>query len=74
MSSSNNEAFAASAFTTFGTPALPLLLAQNVPARVVIEILGHSQLAITTDLYSHVVPTALRRAADAMDRVFMQPN
>jgi integrase len=35
-----------------------LLLAQNVPARVVMEILGHSQLAMTTDLYSHVMPTA----------------
>jgi integrase len=46
-----------------------LLLAQNVPARVVMEILGHSQLAMTTDLYSHVMPTALREAADAMDRV-----
>jgi integrase len=51
-----------------------LLLAQNVPARVVMEILGHSQLAITTDLYSHVMPTALRAAADAMDRVLVQPN
>ena len=45
-----------------------LLLAQNVPARVVMEILGHSQqLAITTDLYSHVMPSALRAAADAID-------
>jgi integrase len=51
-----------------------LLLAQNVPARVVMEILGHSQLAMTTDLYSHVMPTAIREAADAMDRVFIQPN
>jgi integrase len=51
-----------------------LLLAQNAPARVVMEILGHSQLAMTTDLYSHVTPTALREAADAMDRVFVQPN
>ena len=51
-----------------------LLLAQNVPARVVMEILGHSQLAITTDLYSRVMSTALRAAADAMDRVFIQPN
>ena len=36
------------------------------------EILGHSQLAITTDLYSHVMPTALREAADAMDRRFVR--
>ena len=51
-----------------------LLFAQDVPARVVMEILGHSQLAITTDLYSHVMPTTLRAAADAMDRVLVQPN
>ncbi len=51
-----------------------LLLAQNVPARIVMEILGHSQLAMTTDLYSHVMPTALREAADAMDRALVRPN
>jgi len=45
-----------------------MLLAQGVPARVVMDVLGHSQLAMTTDLYSHVMPTALREAADAMDR------
>lgn len=45
-----------------------MLLAQAVLARVVMDVLGHSQLAITTDLYSHVMPTALREAADAMDR------
>lgn len=39
------------------------------PARVVMDVLGHLQLAITTDLYSHVMPTALREAADAMDQV-----
>ena len=50
------------------------LLAQNVPARVVMEILGHSRLAMTTDLYSHVMPSALRAAADAMNRVLVQPN
>ena len=38
------------------------------------EILGHSQLAMTTDLYSHVMPTALCAPADAMDRVLVQPN
>ena len=45
-----------------------LLLAQGVPPRVVMDVLGHSQFAMTTDLYSHVMPTALREAADAMDR------
>jgi integrase len=45
-----------------------LLLAQDVSPRVVMEVLGHSQLSITMNLYSHVMPTALRAAADAMDR------
>ena len=45
-----------------------LLLAQGVSPRVVMDVLGHSQLSITMDLYSHVMPSALRDAADAMDR------
>ena len=49
-----------------------LLLAQGVPPRVVMDVLGHSQLAITMDLYSHVMPTALREAADAIDRALGQ--
>ena len=35
---------------------------------MVMEILGHSQLSITTDLYSHVMPTALRGAAGLLDQ------
>lgn len=49
-----------------------LLLVQGVPARVVMDVLGHSQMAITMDLYSHVMPTALREAADAIDRALGQ--
>jgi integrase len=45
-----------------------LLLAQGVSPRVVMDVLGHSQLSITMDLYAHVMPSALREAADAMDR------
>lgn len=44
-----------------------LLLAKKVPARVVMEILGHSQISLTMDTYSHVVPALLSDAADAMD-------
>ncbi len=44
-----------------------LLLAQNVPARVVMEQLGHSQISLTMNTYSHVMPTALRQAADAIE-------
>jgi integrase len=49
-----------------------LLLAQGVPPRVVMDVLGHSQLSITMDLYSHVMPSALRDAAVAMDRALSE--
>ena len=44
-----------------------LLLAQEVPPRVVMEILGHSQIALTMNTYSHVMPVMEREAADRMD-------
>lgn len=44
-----------------------MLLGQGVAPRTVMEVLGHAQMSITTDLYSHVMPTTLRDAADAMD-------
>ena len=44
-----------------------LLLAQNLHLKVVQEILGHSQIAMTLDLYSHVMPAAKSEAAALMD-------
>ena len=49
--------------------AASLLLAQGVPARVVMDILGHSQIATTMDLYSHVMPAAHEDAAALMDAI-----
>ncbi len=49
--------------------AASLLLAQGVPPRVVMDILGHSQIATTMDLYSHVMPAAHQDAATLMDRI-----
>lgn len=46
-----------------------LLLAQGVPARVVMEVLGHSQIAITMNTYAHVIPELRRDAAERMDAV-----
>jgi integrase len=43
------------------------LLAQGVPPKVVQEILGHSSIAITMDVYGHLLPGARRDAADKMD-------
>jgi integrase len=48
--------------------AASLLLAQGVAPRVVMEVLGHSSYALTMDTYTHVLPTVMRDAADAMDR------
>lgn len=43
-----------------------ILLAQNVPYKVVMEALGHSQISLTMR-YSHVIPELRREAADAME-------
>lgn len=49
--------------------AVALLLIQEVPARVVMQILGHSHITLTLGTYSHVVPElghdAARRTNDA---------
>jgi integrase len=46
-----------------------LLLAQGVAPRVVMETLGHSQISLTLNTYSHVIPALGRAAADQMDAV-----
>jgi len=38
------------------------LLAQGVHPRVVMELLGHSQISLTMDTYTHVMPDAMREA------------
>lgn len=47
--------------------AATLLLAQGVHPRVVMETLGHSTIAVTMNVYSHVVPALQREAADRLD-------
>ena len=44
-----------------------LLLVQGVHPRVVMAILGHSQISLTMNTYSHVVPTLQKEAARRMD-------
>jgi integrase len=44
-----------------------LLLVQGVAARVVMDVLGHSQIAMTMDTYQHVIPELQLAAARRMD-------
>lgn len=49
--------------------AASLLLVQGVQPRVVMETLGHSQIALTMNTYSHVMPVLIREAAARMDEI-----
>ncbi len=46
-----------------------LLTAAGVAPRVVMEILGHSQISIAMDVYTHVVQDTQREAMSHMDRL-----
>lgn len=49
--------------------AATLLLLEGVNAKIVSERLGHSQIGITLDTYSHVLPTMQKEAAARLDRL-----
>lgn len=46
-----------------------LLIAQNVPPKVIQQHLGHKSFAITMDRYGHLYPEASEQLAEALDRV-----
>ena len=54
--------------------AAVLLISQGVHPRTVMEILGHSQIAITMNLYGHILPELHDEAADKMDALFSTPT
>jgi integrase len=47
-----------------------VLLAQGESVKVAAERLGHSTTRMTLDVYSHVLPTTQRSAADRLDAIF----
>ncbi|CAL9301699.1 hypothetical protein SUDANB66_03403 [Streptomyces sp. SudanB66_2053] len=47
-----------------------LLTATGVAPRIVMEILGHSQISITMDVYTQVVQDTQREPTSHMDRLF----
>jgi integrase len=57
---------------TLRHPAASVMLTGGVPLKVVSDILGHSSIAITGDIYAHVCSDVARQAidllGDALDR------
>jgi integrase len=54
--------------------AASLLLQQGVPARVVMEVLGHSQVGLTLGTYSHVAVEVTQEAAKRMGEALWGPQ
>lgn len=52
--------------------AATLLFSMGVHPKVVQELLGHSSIKTTMDIYSHMLPSIQREAMDKMDNMFGQ--
>jgi integrase len=50
------------------------MLAQGVSPRVVMETLGHSQVSLTLNTYSHVLPAMHEDAASKMDAILSKSS
>lgn len=51
-----------------------LLLSRGVSPRVVMDILGHSQIAVTMNIYAHVIPAMQQEAADLVSAALDLPD
>lgn len=51
-----------------------LLLSQGTDPRTIMQTLGHSQISLTLNTYSHVIPALQREAADRMQTMFETVN
>ena len=56
-------------FHDLGHTAATLLLSQGVDPRTIMETLGHSQISLTLNTYSHVLPVLQAAAADKLDAI-----
>ena len=52
--------------TTYAIRQRPLWLRKGVGLKTVSDLLGHSSVAITGDVYGHVMPETARAASDVM--------
>jgi integrase len=48
-----------------------LMLAQGTPLHVVSEVLGHASIAVTKDVYGHLLEGDKRAAAESMSRALL---
>jgi integrase len=51
-----------------------LLVSKGVYPKLVQELLGHSNVSITLDTYSHVLPGISNKTASAMDDALFSPK
>ena len=49
-----------------------LLLSMGVHPKVVQELLGHSQISMTMDIYSHVLPTMQKEAMEKINTLLQE--
>ena len=49
-----------------------LLLTKGVHPKIVSEMLGHSNISITLDTYSHVLPNMQEKAVSAMEDILVE--
>ena len=52
----------------------PQLLSLSVHPKIVSEILGHSQVSLTLDTYSHVLPLLQEEAFGRLDTLLTDPQ
>jgi integrase len=52
--------------------AATIAIARGVNIKVVSEMLGHTSVTITLQIYAHVTPDMQQAAADVMDAIFLQ--
>jgi len=48
------------------------MLLAGIHPKIVSEMLGHSSVAITLDMYSHVTPSLQEEAAKTFDKAFSE--
>ncbi|MBO0783550.1 MAG: site-specific integrase, partial [Ktedonobacteraceae bacterium] len=54
--------------------AVTLLISMGVNPKVVQEMVGHSQIAVTMEVYSHVLPSMQKEAAEKIENLFERPS